>query len=152
MPASTIELCLNILRLIAGSGVAFPAWQADPSYGQTHTYKCLGRDKHNRTLCRRVAKKHNHSIKIKAKVRPRGTRNGQWYTEGRVQLLRKKVRTQCLWNLHLVGDWHHSVEDKPLGSRPHMMRCMLTSNIRCMERILHHPTAAKQSPDSWAQY
>ena len=86
------------------------------------------RDKHNRTLCRRVAKKHNHTtvadrknstapgftsnlfamctfhvaacrIKIKAKVRPRGTRSGQWYPEDRVQKLRQKCRTQMLWNL-----------------------------------------------------
>ena len=33
------------------------------------------RDKWNRTVVRRVSKKHNHSIKIKAKVRARGTRS-----------------------------------------------------------------------------
>ena len=82
-------------------------------------------------MTRRVSKKHNHStvdgrsvcirraalltdsaplsvarIKIKAKVRARGTRSQHWYPESRVQILRKKCRTQSLWNLHLVvGGW-----------------------------------------------
>ena len=29
---------------------------------------------------------------------------------------------QSLFNLHLSGDWHHSAETLPHGSRPHMMR------------------------------
>ena len=36
------------------------------------------RDKWNRTVVRRVAKKHNHSIKIKAKGRAREVRSQQW--------------------------------------------------------------------------
>ena len=61
------------------------------------------RDKWNRTVVRRIAKKHNHSIKIRACVRPKGVRSGQWYAEDRVAFLRKKCRTQSLWNLHLAG-------------------------------------------------
>ena len=61
------------------------------------------RDKWNRTVVRRIAKKHNHSIKIRACVRPKGVRSGQWYTEERTAYLRKKCRTQSLWNLHLAG-------------------------------------------------
>ena len=61
------------------------------------------RDKWNRTVVRRVSKKHNHSIKIKACVRPRGVRSQQWYPAQRVAHLRKKCRTQSLWNLHLAG-------------------------------------------------
>ena len=110
------------------------------------------RDKWNRTVVRRVSKKHNHSIKIKACVRPRGVRSQQWYTQERVAYLRKKCRTQSLWNLHLAGasmrgvcrcllmlptvgnilhittpphtgDFHHSMETKaPMAARPHMMR------------------------------
>ena len=75
---------------------------------------------------RRVSKKHNHSVKIKAsagmtlgpsrggrsppyytpgsqaKVRARGSRSQQWYAESRAQLIRRKVRTQSAWNLHLA--------------------------------------------------
>ena len=111
-------------------------------------------------MTRRVSKKHNHSIKIKAKgerfalastlrgdlpgrhalrgtmkeggrspVRARGSRSQQWYAENRVQMLRKKCRTQSLWNLHLAGDWHVGSETMPLGARPHLMRCMLISNL-----------------------
>ena len=47
------------------------------------------RDKWNRTVVRRIAKVHNHSIKIKAKVRPRGVRSQQWYSDQRVAYLRK---------------------------------------------------------------
>ena len=54
----------------------------------------------NRTVVRRVSKKCNHSIKIKGKVRPRGVRGQQLYAESRVQMLRKKCRTQSLWNLY----------------------------------------------------
>ena len=61
------------------------------------------RDKWNRTVVRRVSKTHNHSIKIRACVRPKGVRSGQWYTEERIAYLRKKCRTQSLWNLHLAG-------------------------------------------------
>ena len=61
------------------------------------------RDKWNRIVVRRVSKKHNHSIKIKACVRPRGVRSLQWYPAQRVAHLRKKCRTQSLWNLHLAG-------------------------------------------------
>ena len=51
---------------------------------------------------RRVSKKHNHSIKLKAKVRARGVRGQQWYPEARAQILRKKTRTQSSWNLHIA--------------------------------------------------
>ena len=61
------------------------------------------RDKWNRTVVRRISKTHNHSIKIRACVRPKGVRSGQWYTEDRIAYLRKKCRTQSLWNLHLAG-------------------------------------------------
>lgn len=39
-----------------------------------------------------------------AKVRARGTRGSNWYTEKRVSFLRSKVRTQSSWLLHLAGD------------------------------------------------
>ena len=55
-------------------------------------------------------------------MRARGTRSQQWYTEPRVQMMRKKVRAQSLWNLHLAGDWHYSVETMPVAVQEHMMR------------------------------
>ena len=87
------------------------------------------RDKWNRTVVRRVSKKHAHSLKIKAKVRARGVRSQQWYSEQRVQYLRKKCRAQNLWNLHLAGDWHYTMETVARGPKPHLMRVMLISNI-----------------------
>ena len=110
------------------------------------------RDKWNRTVVRRVSKKHNHSLKIKAKVRARGVRSQQWYSEQRVQYLRKKCRAQNLWNLHLAGDWHYTMETAARGPKPHLMRVMLISNIAVDERfangtqgrLLHwHPGATE---------
>ena len=74
------------------------------------------RDKYNRTMVRRIAKKTNHTIKIHAKVRARGCRQN-WYSNQKVQFIRKKARTQSLWNLQLAGDWHYSHETLPTGSR-----------------------------------
>ena len=77
--------------------------------------------------------------RIKAKVRARGARNYHWYNESRVQMLRRKCRTQSLFNLHLAGDWHHSAETMPPGSRPHMMRVMLISNLAVDQRFANGP-------------
>ena len=68
-------------------------------------------------------------------VRARGSRSQQWYAESRVQMLRKKCRTQSLWNLHLAGDWHVASETMPPRARPHMMRCMLISNLAVDQRF-----------------
>ena len=87
-----------------------------------------------------MSKKHNHSIKIKAKVRARGTRSQNWYSETRAQFVRKKARTQSLWNLHLAGDWHYSVETVPTGPRPHLMRTMLIANLAVDQRFANGTT------------
>ena len=101
---------------------------------------------------RRIAKVHNHSIKVKGKVRARGVRSQQWYSDQRVAYLRKKCRAQSLWNLHLAGDWHHSMETMQRGPKPHLMRVMIVSNIAVNERfangtqgrLLHwHPGATE---------
>ena len=87
-------------------------------------------------------------IKIKAKVRSRGTRSQNWYPEPRVQILRKKCRTQSLWNLHLAGDWHYNSETAPLGAKPHMMRVMLIRRARSLpsRRASPPPPLGSESP------
>ena len=92
------------------------------------------RDKWNRTIVRRVAKTHNHAIKIRGKVRARGARGQQWYSDAKTQFVRKKARTANLWLLQLAGDWHPSMETMPLPARPHMMRVMLVSNLAVDQR------------------
>ena len=47
------------------------------------------RDRWNRICVRRISKKHNRSVKIKAKVRSRGTRHN-WYAENRLNYIREK--------------------------------------------------------------
>ena len=43
--------------------------------------------------------------------------------------VRKKARTSLLFNLHLAGDFHPSVEAARHSSRAHMMRVMCVQNI-----------------------
>ena len=93
------------------------------------------RDAWNRAVVRRIAKAHNHSLKIKARVRPRGSRGQNWYGERRVKLIRSKTRTQNSWLLHLAGDHHPSFESKPVMHTPHYMRCMLNANLALDQRF-----------------
>ena len=70
-----------------------------------------------------------------AKVRARGTRGQNWYSEKRVNFIRSKVRTQSSWLLHLAGDFHGAFETKQVLHTPHLMRCMLTSNLAVDQRF-----------------
>ena len=47
-----------------------------------------------------------------AKVRARGTRGQNWYSEKRVNFIRSKVRTQSSWLLHLAGDFAGAFQTK----------------------------------------
>ena len=87
------------------------------------TTKRRFRDRWNRILVRRIAKIHNHALKVKARVRARGTRGNNWFSERRTELARKKSRTQSLWNLFIAGDWHAGSEKAQPQLRPHLMRC-----------------------------
>ncbi len=85
------------------------------------------RDSWNRIIVRRAAKEHNHSLKIKGRVRARGARGQHWYNERRTELARKNSRTQALFYLHLAGDWSEAFETETSSVRPHLMRCMLVT-------------------------
>ena len=90
---------------------------------------------------RRVGKKHNHSIKIKAKVRARGSRSHNWHSEQRVQFIKKKARAQSLWNLHLAGDSLYIAETMPTESQQHLMRSMLIANLAVDQRFANGTTS-----------
>ncbi len=88
------------------------------------------RDRWNRVIVRRVAGVHNHSLKVKARVRARGSRGQNWFSESKTAWIRKRTRTQSLWNLHLAGDFLPSLDTKPQPPNgSHMMRAMLTANV-----------------------
>ena len=93
------------------------------------------RDKWNRTMVRRIAKVHSHSLKIKGKCRARGTRGHNWYSDSKLQYIRRRVRTQALWNLHLAGDWHAASGTVAAPRQPHLMRVMLVSNLAVDQRF-----------------
>jgi len=61
------------------------------------------RDRYNRIVVRRLAKTRNHTLKVKARVRARGARGAEWFSDRRTFLAKKKSRTQMLWNLVLAG-------------------------------------------------
>ena len=83
-----------------------------------------------------------------AKVRAKGTRGMNWYSDKRVAFIRSKVKPQSSWLLHLAGDHHQNFETKPLLHGQHMMRCMLTSNLavdRACFVTLTHCTQAREN-------
>lgn len=84
---------------------------------------------------RRVAQTHNHTLKVKARLRAKGVRGQQYYSEAKTSWIRKKARTQNLWVLQLAGDWHPSHEVETPHTRPHLMRCMLVSNLAVDQRF-----------------
>ena len=100
------------------------------------------RDAWNRKLVKRIGQTHNHTLKIKARVRARGTRGANWYGEKKVAYLRRKCRTQNLWHLQLAGDFHEAFEEEEIvdPSKRHLMRAMLTANIAVDQRFV--PKAA----------
>jgi hypothetical protein len=142
-------------------GASVGTAEHSPLEGNTAVFtKRRYRDAWDRCVTRRISKSHNHTVKIKAKVRARGQRGQNWYSDRRVSFLRSKCRTQNSWLLHLAGDHlffcssslvlntpdsieyrhlagdhHASFETKPLLHRPHLMRCMLTSNLAVDQRF-----------------
>lgn len=97
----------------------------------------LYRDAWNRNIVRRIGRTHNHTLKIKARVRAKGQRGSNWYGEKRVEYLRRKCRTSNLWLLQLSGDFHPSFETEPIVDleKHHMMRTMLTANLAVDQRF-----------------
>ena len=85
------------------------------------------RDRWNKRLLERSAKKHGRSLKVKAVFATRGTEK-QWIREAAAAEIRRTVRSQCLTTLRLAGQW---LEDPPMPgiARPHCMRAMLVANI-----------------------
>ena len=85
------------------------------------------RDAWNRKVLERSAKKHEHALRVKAVFATRGTES-QWIREEAANAIRRTVRSQCLVNLRLAGQW---LDDPPRAGevRPHCMRAMLVANM-----------------------
>ena len=97
------------------------------------------RDSWNRNVVRRIGRTHNHTLKIKARVRAKGQRGTNWYGEKRVEYYRRKCRTSNLWLLQLSGDFHPAFETEPTADlqKHHMMR------VRRPQLFRHGSTASK---------
>ena len=118
------------------------------------------RDRWNRILVRRIAKTRNHTLKVKSRVRSRGARTG-WWTEHRTLHARRNSRTQCMWTLHIAGDFHPDFETARHVPRPHMMRAMLVSNLAVEQRFANgtqgrllywHPDKAQRGKALYATH
>ena len=116
----------------AGAGITAKTVELEGSTGAftKRRYK----DLNNAIMMRRIARAHNHSLKVKGQCRPKGTR-GQWYLESRVKSIRKRSRTQALWVLHLAGDWNGEGTKRAPLANPHLMRVMLVSNLDVKHRF-----------------
>ena len=85
------------------------------------------RDAWNRVITRNLAAKHAHSLKIRARVRAKGSET--YYGDRRTKWVRSKVRAQSLWALHLAGDFHETFETAQLRAGRHLQRVMLIANL-----------------------
>ena len=136
-------------------GASCPVADKSKFEGSTAVFtKRRYRDAWNRALVNRIAKYHSHTLKVKSRVRAKGQRGAGWYGEKKVAFLKRKVRTQNLWLLHLAGDFHQEYETEDLvdPSKRHMMRAMLTANVAVDQRfangtqgriMMFHPTKTK---------
>ena len=81
-----------------------------------------------RTVLRRIAKSHAHSIKVRAKVKAKGSE--EFFGPRRSNWVRSKARTQALWSLHLAGDFQSQFETVLFPSAiQHKMRVMMIANL-----------------------
>ena len=94
------------------------------------------RDAWNRPIVRRLGKMCWHSLAVKARCRATYAKDQRWYGERRAKEIQRRVRAQALWILHLAGDWLHDATSR-LGSRKHLMRVMLNSNVALKERFVN---------------
>ncbi len=85
------------------------------------------RDGWNKRVQERNGRQHRRALRIKAVFAARGTES-QWICEEAASAIRRSVRSQCLMNLRLAGQW---LGDPPLAAaaRPHCMRAMLVANV-----------------------
>ena len=102
------------------------------------------RDAWNRTVLRRLAKNHAHSLKIRAKVKAKGSES--FFGQRRSNWVRSKARTQALWSLHLAGDFHETFENVPIRTNHiHKMRVMIISNLAVDQRFANGGLDDKRS-------
>ena len=91
------------------------------------------RDAWNRPILLRLAKASRHSMKIQARCRHVYAKDQRWCHERREKAIRRRVRAQAPWTLHLAGDW---IRDAlPMGAKRHLMRAMLVSNVDVPQRF-----------------
>ena len=108
--------------------------KSEPFEGSTAVFiKRRYRDAWNRCMVGRIAKESRHAIKIRARCRATYENNQRYFHERKLKEVKKKVRAQALWNLHLAGDWlKDSVSP---GKSKHLMRVMLISNVDVKQRF-----------------
>ena len=119
-------------------GAACGCAENAPFEGVTSVFaKRRYRDAYNRTIVKRIGATHNHTLKVKARVRARGQRVGGFYGEKKVAYLRRKCKPQNLWLLQLAGDFHPSYETEEVvdPTKQHMMRVMLSANLAVDSRF-----------------
>ena len=95
------------------------------------------RDRWNRGILVRLSKSARHNLKVKARIRSKGSRGGQaWFSERQAKLVRKRARPQAAWQLRLAGDFHESFQEGNTSSRPrHLMRVMMVANLSLANRF-----------------
>ena len=95
--------------------------------------KCVYRNRWNRIVLKRSAKKHDRSLKVKA-IFCSATNKDRTIEGNAVNSIKRCVRSQSLIKLHLAGQWMH---DQPAihKKQPHLMRAMLVANLDVQNRF-----------------
>jgi len=58
---------------------------------------------------------------VKARVRAKGARGSNWFSQRRMEFVRSKARPQNPWILWLAGDFHPSFETERPSANPHLI-------------------------------
>ena len=109
MPETSKQLLRRVLRTFLEGSYVSPSCWSSPKGSTAVFTKRRFRDRWNRSLLKRIAETKNHTLKIKARMRAKGSR-GSFFNERKCSWYRKKARTQNLWVLTLAGDWQRFFE------------------------------------------
>ncbi len=93
----------------------------------------------NRRVLKRVAMRGGRRLKVKARFKAKGSRAGWYRSKQNLAKITRKVRSQCLPNLVLAGQWARD-PPWPGEERPHMMRVMLVANVDPANRFANGAT------------
>ena len=102
-----------------------------------------------RRVLKRIVARVGRRLKVKARYKARHSRAGWYKSKQNIAKINRKIRSQCLPNLVLAGQW---AKDPPWPGeeKPHLMRVMLVANIDPANRFANGATGRLLSWEPYA--